>query len=251
MIRVYLGDIDTMDDAKEDAFAAAIPKERAERLNRYRRKADRKRSIGAAALLAAALGGYLKKRYPKPSERGTQKGIGAWNIYRIDYSDISASDWPGMEQMETVNGPHGKPGLREYPDMHFNLSHSGSKAMLVWSDRETGCDIEAVGPVREGVMRKAFSEEEKAYVSSAEEKEQGRRFTEVWVRKESFLKAVGIGIDTDLSAWSVIGKDGLPVNHIKSQDGVYVFGQVKEEDGYLYCFCVRRGNRGEKKEKQA
>ncbi|MDE5932051.1 MAG: hypothetical protein K2H40_06150, partial [Lachnospiraceae bacterium] len=39
-----------------------------------------------------------------------------------------------------IYGENGKPRLPQYPHIHFSLSHSGSRAMAVFADVETGCD---------------------------------------------------------------------------------------------------------------
>ena len=58
----------------------------------------------------------------------------------------------GLEQMgirEQTAGleyrKNGKPYLKDYPELYFNLSHSGTMAMAVFADTEAGCDIEKLG----------------------------------------------------------------------------------------------------------
>ena len=55
---------------------------------------------------------------------------------------------------------NGKSYLKDYPEIYFNLSHSGTMAMAVFADVETGCDIEQTGRGREQVARRFFTPQE-------------------------------------------------------------------------------------------
>ena len=41
-------------------------------------------------------------------------------------------------------GQHGKPYLRNHPEIHFNISHCEGLAVCVFSDTETGVDVERI-----------------------------------------------------------------------------------------------------------
>ena len=46
-------------------------------------------------------------------------------------------------------GQHGKPYLRNHPEIHFNISHCEGLAVCVFSDTETGVDVERIREVKE------------------------------------------------------------------------------------------------------
>lgn len=48
----------------------------------------------------------------------------------------------GIDEQEAViaYGENGKPYLPYYPDIHFNLSHSGGMAVAVFADTAVGCE---------------------------------------------------------------------------------------------------------------
>lgn len=102
-------------------------------------------------------------------------------------------------------GKHGKPYLRDYPSVHFNVSHSGNLAVAVFSDREVGCDVEILRPYDESVATMCFTPRERESIESSEDS--SFAFTRLWCVKESFLKALGLGLDGRMDSFSVMIND--------------------------------------------
>lgn len=100
--------------------------------------------------------------------------------------------------------PQGKPfvtGDRSYA-VKFNLSHSDSYLLVgVSSDYEIGVDIElwADRIDYEGVLDLCFSESERRFWRDLSTDQRQAFFYRQWVRKESFAKAVGLGLELDVS----------------------------------------------------
>ena len=93
-------------------------------------------------------------------------------------------------------GPHGKPFLKDYPQIHFNLSHCPGVALCVVSDAPVGCDVEGVPSVLDlDVCRRVFSEEEQTLILASPSPTLS--FACLWTQKEAFLKYTGEGL-TDL-----------------------------------------------------
>lgn len=81
---------------------------------------------------------------------------------------------------------HGKPFLLGHPTWHFSLSHSGDWAVCALDDSPIGVDIERHRPTNiERLATRCFGTNEPL---TAED------FFSLWTRKESYLKAVGIGL---------------------------------------------------------
>ena len=55
---------------------------------------------------------------------------------------------------------YGKPFLKNQPDFHFNISHSGEWVVVAIDDRSVGIDIEEIQPIDLGISRDYFSEDE-------------------------------------------------------------------------------------------
>lgn len=117
-------------------------------------------------------------------------------------------------------GKNGKPFLRDYPNIHFNLSHCRSAVACVVSNNEIGVDVQEIVPVSDGLAKRVLTEREYAVFRAAENPL--RQFCEYWTIKESWLKKTGLGIGTDLTALS-------------AED---ISEQTLFTSGKNYCCCV-------------
>lgn len=95
------------------------------------------------------------------------------------------------------NGPHGKPEVGGQGDLHFNLSHSGDRALLAVSRRgPIGVDIEAARTGRpfRRLARRFFSPSEYQWLDGLPTAGVADGFYRVWTLKEAYLKAIGTGL---------------------------------------------------------
>lgn len=102
------------------------------------------------------------------------------------------------ENTPVTKNQYGKPGLTEFPDIHYSLSHAGGIAACMVSCRECGIDCEAVRPLRPNVMKRAFSERERRLIEEALPEQRDLLFFRLWTLKEAYVKALGIGISYPL-----------------------------------------------------
>ena len=86
----------------------------------------------------------------------------------------------------------GKPYFAGLPGIFVNIAHCRGLAAVLLSACECGVDVESVRPLREKVVRRVFSDEEQRALSEAADPD--RLFTRLWTLKESYVKAIGIGI---------------------------------------------------------
>lgn len=91
---------------------------------------------------------------------------------------------------------HGKPFLRDHPDVHFNLSHCKNGIAVVVSDQPIGIDIESYREASDSLLRYTMNEEERRIIQ--ESGDPIRTFTEYWTKKEAVFKLRGTGITHDL-----------------------------------------------------
>lgn len=105
-----------------------------------------------------------------------------------------------------VAGAHGKPALAPGPvslAADFNLSHSGSYALLALSAgcELTGIDIEFHRPARNfhGLAQRNFASSEAARLAGLAERELEGEFYDIWTLKEAFVKATGEGLARSLA----------------------------------------------------
>lgn len=94
----------------------------------------------------------------------------------------------------------GKPYLKHFPGVQFNLSHSGPYGVCALSDTPVGVDVELIRPLVRDVAKRFFTETEQAWLSRRPPEE----FFRLWTRKESFTKALGKGLTLPLDSFSVL-----------------------------------------------
>ena len=186
----------------EGAFAAAyaeLPEWRRRKCDVFRFGADRWRSVAAWELLRRML---------------AEKGVSA-------------------EALPVSEDEFGKPAFEASLGIHFNLSHGGERVMAAVDDRPVGCDVERIVPFDEVMARGCLTDKELTWVKmTSPGSDRDRAFIRLWVRKESYVKAVGRGMDLDPSMVSALGQP--PTSGWTWQD--FDFG-----DGHLGCLCRRIG----------
>ena len=109
-------------------------------------------------------------------------------------------------------GERGKPKLSGLDSaLRFNLSHSGNIAMYALAEgRDIGIDVERYDKRRDHnrIAGRFFTSAENETLSKIPEKERAQAFTQLWVRKEAFLKACGQGLFMSLDTIEVsVGRD--------------------------------------------
>ncbi|MCI9283088.1 MAG: 4'-phosphopantetheinyl transferase superfamily protein [Lachnospiraceae bacterium] len=137
-----------------------------------------------------------------------------------------------------VYGPDEKPYLRDYPEIHFNLSHSGTLAMAVFADWEVGCDIERIAVPDMRIAHRFFAVGEIAALESGKEEEQTENFYRFWTLKESFLKLTGKGMRMPMNAFCI--HLGPPVYAERNKERLkYGFAEFAYP-GYRAALCVEK-----------
>ncbi len=149
-----------------------------QRADRFRFERDRARYIVGRALLRGLLARYLQR---------------------------------APEELEFEYGSFAKPALSSGP--WFNLSHSGSVALYVFSTAgEVGIDVELDNgdPARERIAERFFSPAEVRVLRSLPAVAQPRAFLACWTRKEAFVKARGDGLNLALDSFDVSLAPNVP-----------------------------------------
>jgi len=103
--------------------------------------------------------------------------------------------------------PHGKPEcVSPGSDSAFSLSRSGDLILVAMGrGRPVGVDVEYVGrnvPVLQ-LARRFLAAEEADTIASMRNEGRHRLFFEIWVRKEAYLKALGLGLSIPLAGFTV------------------------------------------------
>jgi 4'-phosphopantetheinyl transferase len=87
----------------------------------------------------------------------------------------------------------------------FSFSHSGDFCACAISDFKVGIDIQEKTHRMPLTSSHVFTEKEALAVSSAED------FLRYWTCKESFMKALGLGLSLELNSFAVIPGEEVPL----------------------------------------
>ncbi len=141
----------------------------------------------------------------------------------------------GIFQMPVIHKTsQGKPYI-QHDNVHFSISHAGKWVCVVVSNQEIGIDIEYI---RSSIkVASKFSEEEHNYIMQGDVKQQNERFTEVWTKKESYLKYLGVGLVKPLVSFSTIGYGRHVVDNGFLQKHIHI-DTFKIED--YYCSICKK-----------
>ena len=144
----------------------------------------------------------------------------------------------GAEPPLLAFAEQGKPYLRNRPDLHFNISHSGKYAVCVLSDAPVGCDVETIRQVRGNVAARCFSPEENAALAAADgDAARETLFYRLWTLKESYLKAVGCGITVPLASVSFDVSGGEPALLSTEGERRFFFREYGDLPGCRAALC--------------
>lgn len=193
---------------EDDRLLSKLPAERLERIRRMKNATKRCQSIAAGLLLEYAL--RMQKMTGVGKTFGTHEG--------------------------------GKPYILEYPEVYYNLSHSGVYVAVVLDDRSVGIDVEILRYNQQKLAKRFFSIEENAVL---EQTWSDSVFTQIWTRKEAYLKALGTGLRVATDSFVVLNEQVRRLEShrvVEGLDSDYYLETVSlGEDGW--CSVCRKDSR--------
>lgn len=164
---------------------------------------------------------------------------------------------------EFAVGERGKPYIVGYP-IHYNLSHSGRYVVLVVSEYDVGVDVQECKPVRMKALAKRFFTRQEQDVIHACNSEEGngrilqeQLFYEIWCRKESYGKYLGVGLNEQVLSTNVLCNQLVDSSNFTEERLVneqnetgrlpnFEFHDIDMIKGYQLCICSRKGEHIEK-----
>lgn len=90
----------------------------------------------------------------------------------------------------------GKPYLKEYPHIHFNISHCNGGACCFFADSPVGIDIQEKRKFPKSILRKVCNKDELNAIENSDD--YFLEFCKIWSQKESISKITGDGIFRDI-----------------------------------------------------
>ena len=137
---------------------------------------------------------------------------------------------------------YGRPFLK-FPlikNFDFNLSHSGDYVAIAIADCPVGIDVEKVKPLDIKMAVAYFTKQELKYLNSCPEK-QLERFYKIWVFKESFIKAVGLGLSFPVKKINFKhNRGGNMVLRLKRPKKKWFFKTYEIDKNYKMAVCSHK-----------
>lgn len=204
MIKIYYTDVSVL-EFDEKKFKNKISKLRYEKIKTLKKEKDKLLSLGAELLI-----NYAVKQY-----------------------------FPGVvEPVKYYYNNNGKPFIEGNP-LYFSLSHSGNYSACAISDNEIGIDIELMRDINLNIAKKFFTQKEYEYIISKPEKKI-EHFFDIWVLKESYMKATGYGLSLGLRNFSFIIDDSEKIDVLhKGEKKIFNFLKFLIDDKYKLAICFK------------
>lgn len=86
----------------------------------------------------------------------------------------------------------GKPYIENYPDVHFNISHSGDYVVCAVHDKPVGADIQKICGYKPRTAERVCCKPEILQIEKSFDK--AHEFTKLWTQKEAVIKMYGNSI---------------------------------------------------------
>lgn len=149
--------------------------------------------------------------------------------------DLYGIQWEDENQLEISVGEHGKPYLKNYPHIHYNITHTNGLVACGIGHKPLGVDVEQIRPFRPSIIKKVFSDVERCCMEKLQDEKHKEYFFRIWTLKESYVKALGCGITIPLTQFSFKWKeDGTLISSIP---GAF-FHQKILDGGYILSVCT-------------
>jgi 4'-phosphopantetheinyl transferase len=222
-----------------ESWRTLLSAEELRRADGFRGETYRQDYITAHAALRFVLGSYLRIL---PAMVSISASDGTKPVLSVAQQEMEAIE------LDRETEPEARLDLR------FNLSHTKGAVLIgVAAGREVGVDIEWQRPLDDldGMARTVMSNEEISLWSKLEPERQMAAFYRLWTRKESYLKAIGLGLYRSLQDVTVpVFSDGLEdatkdcrIGQDRSGGGSWTVLDIPAWRGYAASVCWEGADR--------
>jgi 4'-phosphopantetheinyl transferase len=146
------------------------------------------------------------------------------------------------QQINIVTTVYGKPILRDFKKLHFNLAHAGAWIIVAIDVQPVGVDVEEIRTMDMLAYSDVFSQSEQNMLQVKSKESQTRCFFELWTGKESYLKAVGTGfLASENDVVIDVGEGKIFVKNSKDHLPAFVYHYPLPRS-YLAAVCAFHKN---------
>lgn len=134
---------------------------------------------------------------------------------------------------------YGKPYLKEYQKLSFNISHSGDFVVFAIDNKSVGIDIEKIEYIEyEKIAKSFFTASEFDYITQNDSIIDLCKFYEIWTLKESYIKCCGQGLSMPLKSFSIERDKYDNIKVISDHEyNVYKFAVLNMDLNYKIAVC--------------
>ncbi len=131
---------------------------------------------------------------------------------------------------------YGKPYIKDYSQIHYNISHSGEWIVCAVDSSIVGIDVQEHRGAKSSLAKYYFSPREQNYLFSLGKDKQSVAFYNLWSMKEAYIKATGRGLSQPLDKFSIV-QEGENFCSVVEKEKKYFLRQYKIENGYSLAVC--------------
>ncbi len=170
------------------------------------------------------------------------------SLFREFSGEFSCTEEEFCLENELEKEELGKPFLKNYPQVHFNISHGKDMVVCGVGTSPLGVDVEAIRPVKRSMSRRVLTPGEQIFLEESEKNggENGwyRDFFRLWTLKESYVKAVGKGLSIDFTTLEFILTEGKKKSENPDIRRLFPGKKEKQKQEYFLMeevICYRLG----------
>lgn len=162
---------------------------------------------------------------------------------------VTLSKLTGLRPAELsfTRNSYGKPSLIHHSDVQFNVSHSGDWiALISGGTDELGVDVEKIAPIDMQIAERFFSPTESQFLAAEPDDRRLETFYRLWTLKESYIKAVGMGLSMPLDSFAILPDEGGGW-HCEQAEAHRFYSQ-RLDDQHMLAACSAGGELPSKRE---
>jgi len=123
---------------------------------------------------------------------------------------------------------HGKPELKDFHNVHFNLSHTKLAIAVAVGDRPVGVDVEGFKQPTQRLLEYTMNPEEILRVQQADHPDQA--FSTLWTQKEALFKYTGTGINSSIKELLTNMPSNITMESSLNLEHGYALTTVREKE---------------------
>lgn len=198
--------IDSVSDGQVELLRQFVSEEKRKRTERFRFWEDTKRCVIGGIMVSYAI----------------------HNSFQTDPFDLE------FELLE-----HGKPSVKGHKEWQFNLSHSDNWVVCAVGKYPIGIDIEKMDTRNLGIARHYYTAYENERIQAfSDERDRMKEFYKLWTLKESYMKAIGLGLRKRMDSFEFHLEGEAEVLFEKEIDTEnFSFSSMIPDEEYIMSLC--------------